>query len=86
MVPCASFMVRVIKLAHVGLHARDLSTQAEFYNDKWCLERVDEFGVDMYLHADGPAPPRLDPALVELVAGIDTIDAAYGARDVKPGT
>src|SRR5262245_13699874 len=135
-------MVRVIKLAHVGLHARDLSTQAEFYNDKWGLERVDEFGGDMYLRADGPVhhvltlhsgdaagmhhvalevaspddidrayeeleaagievvtPPAqdLEPGvarairfkdpdgfLVELVAGVDTIDEVYGARDVKP--
>jgi catechol-2,3-dioxygenase len=48
-------MVRVIKLAHVGLNAVDLSRQAEFYNDKWGLERVDEFGREMYFRAEGPA-------------------------------
>jgi catechol-2,3-dioxygenase len=48
-------MVRVIKLAHVGLNAVDLSRQAEFYNDKWGLERIDEFGGEMFFRADGPA-------------------------------
>jgi catechol 2,3-dioxygenase-like lactoylglutathione lyase family enzyme len=48
-------MVRVIKLAHVGLNAVDLSKQAEFYNDKWGLQRVDEFGGDMFFRAEGPA-------------------------------
>ena len=33
-------MVHVTRLAHVGLQARSLSTQAEFYNDRWGLERV----------------------------------------------
>ena len=33
-------MVKVIKLAHVGLNTLDLSKQAEFYNDRWGLERV----------------------------------------------
>jgi catechol-2,3-dioxygenase len=36
-------MVQVTKLAHVGLHARDLSRQAEFYNDKWGLGAVDRW-------------------------------------------
>src|SRR5690242_349963 len=48
-------MVRVTKLAHVGLNARDLSTQAEFYNDKWGLARIDDFGGEMFFRADGPA-------------------------------
>src|SRR5712691_5554962 len=48
-------MVRVIKLAHVGLNALDLSTQAEFYNDKWGLERIDEFGDELFFRAEGPA-------------------------------
>jgi catechol-2,3-dioxygenase len=48
-------MVKVIKLAHVGLNAVDLSRQAEFYNDKWGLERIDEFGGEMFFRADGPA-------------------------------
>jgi catechol-2,3-dioxygenase len=48
-------MVRVIKLAHVGLNAVDLSKQAEFYNDKWGLQRVDEFGGEMFFRAEGPA-------------------------------
>jgi catechol-2,3-dioxygenase len=48
-------MVKVIKLAHVGLNALDLSKQAEFYNDKWGLERIDEFGSEMFFRAEGPA-------------------------------
>jgi len=47
-------MVQVTRLAHVGLQARSLSTQAEFYNDRWGLERVDEFGSEMFFRADGP--------------------------------
>ena len=48
-------MVKVIKLAHVGLNAIDLSKQAEFYNDKWGLERIDQFGGEMFFRAEGPA-------------------------------
>ena len=47
-------MVQVTRLAHVGLQAQSLSTQAEFYNDRWGLERVDEFGREMFFRADGP--------------------------------
>src|SRR5713101_9057931 len=50
-----SSMVKVIKLAHVGLNALNLSQQAEFYNDKWGLERIDEFGREMFFRAEGPA-------------------------------
>ena len=37
-------MVTVTKLAHVGLRAKNLSNQAEFYNDRWGLEPVDAHG------------------------------------------
>ena len=37
-------MVQVTKLAHVGFRAQNLSNQAEFYNDRWGLERIDEHG------------------------------------------
>ena len=47
-------MVHVTRLAHVGLQAQSLSNQAEFYNDRWGLERVDEFGGEMFFRADGP--------------------------------
>lgn len=33
-------MVHVTRLAHHGLQARSLSTQAELYNDRWGLERA----------------------------------------------
>jgi catechol 2,3-dioxygenase-like lactoylglutathione lyase family enzyme len=48
-------MVKVIKLAHVGLNALDLGRQAEFYNDKWGLERIDEFAGELFFRAEGPA-------------------------------
>src|SRR5437868_2047669 len=41
-------VIKVIKLAHVGLNAVDLSRQAEFYNDRWGLERIDEFRGEMF--------------------------------------
>src|SRR5436190_21699902 len=47
-------MVQVTKLAHVGLSAIDLSKQAEFYNDRWGLEPVDEHGGEIFFRADGP--------------------------------
>jgi catechol-2,3-dioxygenase len=47
-------MVQVTKLAHVGLQAKSLSTQAEFYNDRWGLQYVDEHGGEMFFRADGP--------------------------------
>ena len=47
-------MVQVTRLAHVGLQAKSLSNQAEFYNDRWGLERVDEYGREMFFRADGP--------------------------------
>ena len=46
--------IRVARLAHVGLRARDLSKQAEFYTDRWGLDAIDEHGSDMYLRAEGP--------------------------------
>ena len=48
-------MIKVTKLAHVGLNAVDLSPQAEFYNDRWGLERIDEYGGEMFFRAEGPA-------------------------------
>jgi catechol-2,3-dioxygenase len=47
-------MVQVTRLAHVGLQAQSLQTQAEFYNDRWGLERIDEYGREMFFRADGP--------------------------------
>lgn len=47
-------MVHVSRLAHVGLQAKNVSTQAEFYNDRWGLEQVDAFGREMFFRADGP--------------------------------
>ncbi len=47
-------MVSVTKLAHVGFRAQNLSNQAEFYNDRWGLEPVEEHGGEVFFRADGP--------------------------------
>jgi catechol-2,3-dioxygenase len=47
-------MVSVTKLAHVGFRARNLSNQAEFYNDRWGLEPVEEHAGELFFRADGP--------------------------------
>ena len=46
--------IKVARLAHVGLRARDLSSQAAFYTDRWGLEPIDEHGKDVFLRAEGP--------------------------------
>lgn len=47
-------MLTVTKLAHVGFRPQDLSTQAEFYNDRWGLEAIDEHAGEMFFRADSP--------------------------------
>jgi catechol-2,3-dioxygenase len=46
--------IKVARLAHVGLHAKDVSKQAEFYTARWGLEPIDEHGREVYLRAEGP--------------------------------
>jgi catechol-2,3-dioxygenase len=46
--------IKVARLAHVGLRARDLGKQAEFYTERWGLDAIDEHGNDVFLRADGP--------------------------------
>lgn len=78
--------IKVARLAHVGLHARDLSSQAEFYTDRWGLEPIDEHGQDVFLRGEGPdhhvltlhagdGGPGLDHFAFE-VANPDDIDRA----------
>ena len=79
-------MVQVTRLAHVGLQARSLSTQAEFYNDRWGLERIDEYRGELFFRAEGPAhhvltlhehrAPGVHHVALE-VASSDEIDRAY---------
>jgi catechol-2,3-dioxygenase len=94
-------MIRVTRLAHVGLNARDLSTQAEFYNDRWGLKRIDEFGGEMFFRSNGPSHhvltlhsvdrPGLHHVAFE-VPGVEDIDraeeelAARGIEVVTPAT
>src|SRR5712691_4951235 len=47
-------MVQVTKLAHVGFGTRNLSGQAEFYNDRWGLEQIEAHADEMFFRADGP--------------------------------
>jgi catechol-2,3-dioxygenase len=94
-------MVQVTRLAHVGLQAKNLSTQAEFYNDRWGLEHVDEFGREMFFRADGPDHHVLTLTEGEQaglhhialqVPALDDIDRAYedllsrGVEIVTPPT
>src|ERR1043165_6379805 len=80
-------MVQVTRLAHVGLQGKSLSTQAEFYNDRWGLERVDEFGREMFFRADGPVHH-----VALQVPTVDDVDRAYeellarGVEIVTPPT
>lgn len=46
--------IKVARLAHVGLRARDLSKQAEFYSDRWGLDAIDQHGQDVFLRGEGP--------------------------------
>lgn len=85
-------MVQVTKLAHVGLRAQNLSAQAEFYNDRWGLERVDEYGGELFFRADGPdhhvltlhaaAAPGLHHIAFEVASAADLDQAVdeLGAR------
>jgi catechol-2,3-dioxygenase len=94
-------VVKVVKLAHVGLSAVDLSKQAEFYNDKWGLERIDEHGRDMFFRAEGPTHHVLTlheneaPGLHHVALEVPTPDdvdrasdelAAAGVEIVTPPT
>jgi catechol-2,3-dioxygenase len=46
-------MVRVAQLASVSLHTSGLSKQAEFYNDRWGLEPIDEHSGEIFFRAEG---------------------------------
>jgi hypothetical protein len=62
-------MIKVTKLAHVGLNAVDLSSQAEFDNDRWGLERIDEHGGEMFFRSEGPAPANSGAGAVRRSVG-----------------
>src|SRR5438874_873363 len=46
--------IKVARLSHVGLRARDLDNQAAFYTERWGLDPIDEHGQEMFLRAEGP--------------------------------
>ena len=80
-------MVTVTKLAHVGFRAKNLSSQAEFYNDRWGLERVDEHGGELFFRADGPDHHVLTlhaadaPGLHHFAFEVPTLAEVIRARD-----
>src|SRR5437762_5428588 len=69
--------IKVARLAHVGLRARNLGKQAEFYTDRWGLDAIDEHGNDVFLRADGP-----DHHVLTLHAG-DTAGLDHFAFEVE---
>jgi catechol 2,3-dioxygenase-like lactoylglutathione lyase family enzyme len=80
-------MVTVTKLAHVGFRAQSLSSQAEFYNDRWGLERIDEHDGEMFFRADGPDHHVLTlhsadkPGLHHLAFEVASLDELERAAD-----
>jgi catechol 2,3-dioxygenase-like lactoylglutathione lyase family enzyme len=93
-------MIQVVKLAHVGFGARNLSLQAEFYTDKWGLQPIEEHGSELFLRAEGPEHHVLtlhggEPGLHHIalaVAAPEDIDRAHdellaaGVEVVTPPT
>src|SRR5579864_7100278 len=70
--------IKVARLSHVGLRAQDLSKQAEFYTDRWGLERIDEDGDELFLRAEGP-----DHHVLTLHAGADSSGLDHFAFEVS---
>jgi catechol-2,3-dioxygenase len=46
--------IKVARLSHVGLRARQLDKQAEFYSDRWGLDPIDETQHTVFLRSDSP--------------------------------
>jgi catechol-2,3-dioxygenase len=46
--------IKVARLSHVSLRARDLGKQADFYTSRWGLDPIDESSNELFLRADGP--------------------------------
>jgi catechol-2,3-dioxygenase len=46
--------IKVARLSHVGLRARALDRQAEFYADRWGLDAIDETPHSVFLRGDSP--------------------------------
>jgi catechol-2,3-dioxygenase len=46
--------IKVARLGHIGLKARDLSNQADFYTSKWGLDTIDQAPRDLFLRGEGP--------------------------------
>ncbi|HEY8694266.1 MAG TPA: VOC family protein [Chloroflexota bacterium] len=70
----------VTKLAHVALGALDMNKQAEFYVERWGLDRIDEHGGQLFLRGDCP-----QHHIVELNAsgksGIDHVALEVASAD-----
>src|SRR5579864_7237660 len=70
--------IKVARLSHVGLRAQDLSKQAEFYTDRWGLDRIDEGSDSLFLRADGP-----EHHVLSLHAGADSAGLDHVAFEVE---
>jgi catechol-2,3-dioxygenase len=66
-----SHSIKVARLSHVGLRARDLDQQAAFYTDRWGLEPIDEHGQDIFLRAEGPEHHVLTLHADDAASGLD---------------
>ena len=44
--------INVARLSHVGLRARELDRQAEFYTDRWGLDPIDQAQHAIFLRGD----------------------------------
>ena len=80
--------IKVARLSHVGLNARDLGNQAEFYTDRWGLEPIEEHGQDVFLRAEGPDHHVLTlhagdaPGLDHFAFEVDNSDDIDRAADI----
>lgn len=71
--------VQVKRLSHVGLQAKDVNKQTEFYTDRWGLDRIEEDGGTVYLRGENGDHHCLTLRPGE--AGLDYIAFEVGSVD-----
>src|SRR5690348_13496863 len=71
--------VQVKRLSHLGLTAKDVGRQTEFYTDRWGLDRIEEDGGTVYLRGDNGDHHCL--TLREGDTGLDYIAFEVGSVD-----
>ena len=83
--------IKVTRLAHVGIAAKDLNKQTAFYSDTWGLDPIDEHGKQAFLRGEGPEHHIVtltegDGGLDHFafhVAGVDEIERAADELNQK---